>query len=195
VDRAEAPKDFLSALRALSGFLEREKVPHVIIGGVAVALVGRPRTTQDIDAIVLLGDRPLEAFLEAAHAAGFDTRIPDAAAFARQFRVVLLRHRKSKVGVDLSVGALPFEEAAVQRARRILVEDRRIPVATPEDLIIMKMVASRSRDIADIEGVIAANPKLDRRRVRSVVRQFSEVLEMPEMLERLEALLGKRRRR
>lgn len=58
----------------------------------------------------------------------------------------------------------------------------------------MKMIASRPRDIADIEEMVAANPKLDRRRVRSYVKLFSEILEMPELSDRLETLLARKRR-
>jgi hypothetical protein len=45
----------------------------------------------------------------------YDPRIPDAAAFARTNRVLLLR-AKSGVGLEIALGALPFEESVVERS-------------------------------------------------------------------------------
>ncbi len=190
----ETPSKIVSAAAALSRWLTEAGIPHVFIGGVAVAFSGRPRTTRDVDAVILLGGHSWESFLREAAGAGFVPRIPDAATFARRSRVFLLRHEKSGVDVDISAGTLPFEEQSIQRAREVVLGRRRIRVATPEDLIIMKAIASRPRDIADVEEMVAANPKLDRRRVRSYVRLFSEVLEMPELFDRLETLLARKRR-
>lgn len=95
----------------------------------------------------------------------------------------------------ISAGALPFEKDSIRRAHVVSIEGTKVPIASPEDLIVMKILASRPRDLGDIEGILATNPKLDRRRVRRLVRQFSEVLEMPELNERLAALLSDRRRR
>ena len=54
-------------------------------------------------------------------------------------------------------------------------------IASAEDLVIMKAVAGRARDVADIENLISANPDLDVERIRRWVREFSSVLEIPEM--------------
>jgi hypothetical protein len=45
-----------------------------------------------------------------------------------------------------------------------------IPLPLPEDLIIMKAVAHRPRDLGDIEAMLAAHPELNPRRVRHWVR-------------------------
>ncbi len=154
-----------------------------------MALVGRPRITQDIDGIVLLGGIAIQDFLRKAEAAGFSTRVPDAAAFTEKSRVFLLRHDGTKIPIDLSIGFLPFEEEAVRRARTIRAQRLEIPVATPEDLVILKAIAGRPRDIVDVEGLLAANPGIDRNRVRATTAMFADVLEAPEILETLERLL------
>jgi hypothetical protein len=66
-------------------------------------------------------------------------------------------------------------------------------LATPEDLIVMKAVAHRARDLGDIEGLLTAHPRLDRVRVRRLVRKFAAVLEAPEVLEDLESALARSR--
>jgi len=185
----------LGALQALETWLRSEGLDHVYIGGLAVALVGRPRITQDIDGIVLLGEMSIQEFLSRARAAGFFTRVPDAVAFTVKSRVFLLRHEGTKVPIDLSIGFLPFEEETVRRARLMKTMRFEIPVATPEDLLILKVIAGRPRDIVDMEGLLAANPGIDRGRVRSATAMFAEVLEAPEILETLERLLEAPRQR
>ena len=36
----------------------------------------------------------------------------------------------------------------------------------PEDLIIMKAIAHRPKDMLDIESIITSHPKLDRKRIQ-----------------------------
>ncbi len=40
----------LDALRDLAAWLRTAKVPGLVMGGVAVSLLGRPRVTKDVDA-------------------------------------------------------------------------------------------------------------------------------------------------
>jgi hypothetical protein len=96
--------------------------------------------------------------------------------------------------VDVALGCLPFEEEAVARGRAVQVAGVSIPLPTPEDLIIMKAVAHRDRDLLDIEGLLAAHPDLDLRRVRRWVRAFAEALETPELYDDLQQRLKARPR-
>ena len=160
-----------------------------------MALVGRPRITQDIDGIVLPGSLSIDELLTRARAAELPARVPNAAAFTAKSRVLLLRHVGTGVPIDLSIGFLPFEEEAVRRAQVRRVRGIGIPVATPEDLLVLKAIAGRPRDIVDIEGLLAANPSVDRDRGRSVTAAFAELLEAPEILETLDRLLAATRGR
>ncbi len=125
-------------------------------------------------------------------------RSPDRAArwqdFARQSRVLLVRHQPSGIDADISLGALPFEEEVLHRKLSVQAAGLSLPLPTPEDLIVLKAVAHWPRDLDDIEGVLDANPKLDLRRIRRWVREFASVLEAPELLDDLEKLLAKRRK-
>ncbi len=82
-------------------------------------------------------------------------------------------------------------------ARAIWVElgGVQVPLPLPEDLIIMKAVAHRPQDLADIEAIIAAHLEFNRRRVRCWVREFAATLTMPKILYDLEALIYQRDRR
>lgn len=57
-----------------------------------------------------------------------------------------------------------------------------------------RSLARRPQDIADIAGIIEVQEHLDIKRIRRWVREFSAILEMPEILDDLEALLRRRTR-
>ncbi len=174
-------------------WLQAGRVPGAVIGGVAASVLGRPRLTRDVDLLVLLDPERWERFLAVGAKFGFSPRLSDALNFARRRQVLLVHHRPSGIDVDISFGALPFEKESIARAIRKRVGRLRLRIVTPEDLIVMKAVAHRARDAADVESVLEANPKLDLRRVRRWVRAFSEAMELPEILEDLEAILARQR--
>lgn len=181
-----------ATLRDLATWLNANSLRHVVIGGVAAALQGKPRITNDVDAIVLGGNREIETLLSTAPLHGFSPRIPDAAEFARKNRILLLVHEPDGIELDLSLGTFPFEEEIVARAGKWRVQDIEVLLATPEDLIVLKTLAFRAIDVRDIESLLDANPNIDLRRVRRWVRSMAEGLEMPEITERLDEILRKR---
>jgi hypothetical protein len=122
----------------------------VRLGGVAASLLGKPRLTKDIDAVVMNAEA--EALIESGVPYGFQPRIAGAVDFARNTRMLLLRFTEGGIDIDLSLGALPFE------------------------------------------NILQANPDLDVERIRRWVREFSAVLEMPEIHDGLEQLLRQRPR-
>lgn len=194
MSEATRPDVHLRTLVDLVAWFRAEKVRGVVIGGVAASLLGRPRVTRDVDCLVLIPEAHWSSFVASGAKYGFRPRVPDVLGFAHEARVLLMKHEPSGVDVDISLGALPFEEQAVMR--QVIVKAGRvaIPVVAPEDLIIMKAVAGRDRDIMDIEGVLDVHRKLDLRRIRRWLREFSEVLETPEKVSKLEDLLAQRRK-
>jgi hypothetical protein len=185
----------VAALRDLLAWWQATQVRGMVIGGVAASLLGRPRVTRDVDGVVWLAEDQWAPFLAAAAPFGFVPRSADALAFARQARVLLMHHQASGIDVDIAFGALPFEEEALARAQVIEVSGLQVPLPTPEDLIVMKAVAHRPRDQADIAAIVDAQGKLNLRRVRQWVRAFAEALEMPELWDDLESMLRRPRPR
>lgn len=185
-----SPLDILKEpLTALTKWLQKIRCPYLVIGGVAASLLGRPRATRDIDLVVLIDSSDWESFLESSKEYGFIPRVNNAIDFAKRSRVLLLKHKESQIEVDISFGVLPFEQEAIQRAKVVSFMKVRLPLPQPEDLIIMKAIARRPRDIADIEGLLAAHPNMDTKRIRKWVKEFAKVLEMPEIYKDLEKIL------
>ncbi len=180
----EKPEPFHDPLEALDRLLSHFAYRGVVIGGVAVGLLSRPRFTEDLDAMVLLSVDDIPHFLAVAETEGIVPRIEQAEDFARRSRVLLLRHEPSQTDIDISLGVLPFEQEMVARSiAHTIDETLTIRLPTPEDLIIMKAVARRPKDLLDIQGIIEMNPGLDRQRIQNWVTEFAALLDMPELWE------------
>jgi len=168
------------ALGDLVKWLEAEHVRYAVIGGLAVSIVSQPRPTVNVDLVVWLDPEEWGDFLESAKQYGLEARTPDALAFAQKRRVLLMQHIDSGIGIDVSFGALPFELEMIDRAERVSFGNVTLPVATAEDVIIMKIIAHRKQDLRDIENIIRVHPQLDFERIKYWVHEFAVVLETPE---------------
>jgi predicted nucleotidyltransferase len=179
----------LLPLQALQNLISQFNDLGVIIGGVAASLLGTPRYTVDIDAVFLLSVEDIPKLLEKAGKQGIVPRISDPQGFARKNRVLLLRHATSGIDIDISLGLLPFEIEMIERSTITEISSIKIRLPTPEDLIIMKAIAHRTKDLADIQAIAQSNPALDRLRIKHWVDQFGEALDIPGLWGEIEKLL------
>lgn len=182
---------FRAAIAALHNLLKKRADRGVIIGGIAVGFLGKPRFTADLDAMFLLSTRDVPEFLELASKENIVPRIENAEAFAKKSRVLLLKHAPSNTEIDVSLGILPFEEQMVERGSTKVISGLSIRLPTPEDLIIMKAIARRPKDLEDIRTIADKYPKLDVQRIQQWVTEFGEILGAPDLWESIKPLVVK----
>ena len=190
MSKTELQDDLMVALHDLARWTQPYVGRFTLIGGLAAVFLGRPRVTRDIDAVFWIEDDEIVRLMEAGATFGYSPRLPDALEFAMINRVLLMRHDSTQIEADLALGLLPFERQAVEAARPRDFGEFVLPLPTPEDLVIMKAIAARPRDIGDIEGIIANTPDLDSVRVLVVVGELAAELGEPQLLSNLEALLA-----
>ena len=187
-----ADRALLQALAALAAALRQIRAPGMIIGGIAVIARGVPRLTIDVDATVWGAEIELPDLFEALERHQIVPRIQDALQFAMERQVLLLRHEPSGTPMEVTIGWLPFEREALDKATTVRFGGVEIPVATPEDLVIYKALAWRDQDRSDIERLLVLyGSRIDLVRVRSFVEQFAEILQEPERVPEFEALVGR----
>lgn len=168
--------------------LEGRSIPYMVVGGLANAVWGHPRTTLDVD-ITLWASEEQVLDVVAALLPEFHVLVSDPEGFVKQTRVLPAESRK-KVRVDLIWGMLPFEEQAIRRARARTVAGHSVRFVTAEDLILHKIISDRPRDQNDVEGIIEAQRDvLDRRYLDDRIRALAQDLENPDLWRRYERLL------
>jgi len=181
-------KDLIESARDLQNTLEKLALPFCFIGGLANLQWGEPRLTQDLDLTVLAGwgdeERVIDLLL-----AELAPRIEDAREFALNNRVLLLE-TKDGIPIDLALGALPFEEEAVNRSRNIHIGGIALRLCSAEDLIVMKAFANRARDWSDIDGILMRQEaNLDSPYIIRQIRLLDEAKPGEGIAKRLEGLL------
>jgi hypothetical protein len=150
------------AVREVSRMLSKAGIRHALVGALAAnAYRTRPRTTEDID--FLVGDEAFEK-----HDGGFVTmRVP----------VVEVD------GIDIDqvplTDALRVVEDGLNRAP---VSDG-VPIASLETIVVMKLLAGRTQDLADIEAIIESGA--DRELLRAEVHKA-----VPDRIATLERLFA-----
>ncbi len=175
----------LEALRRAVQFLEREGIPFVVVGGLANAVWGEPRATRDVDLKVYIGERTAQEFAAlVAEEFAPATPLPGGPALVVSVPVI------PDVMVDFLIAIPGYEEEVLARAQPIQFGEMTLPVCSPEDFIIHKIIADRPKDWADVEGVLIEQQKrLDQEYIRAWLTQFAEILERPDWLERYESLV------
>src|SRR6266511_3294015 len=170
---------FADAIQALESLFIALDLEWAVIGGVAVGLLGEPRATKDVDALIFYDTAEVDQLVETAKVYGFLPRFKDTAGFARESRVAFLLFGEDQVRVDIALGCSPFEQEVLDRSSKVEVGACRIPLPSPEDLIIMKSIASRPHDLADIRSVSEIQPSLDRKRIKYWLTQYGDLLDDP----------------
>jgi Nucleotidyltransferase of unknown function (DUF6036) len=135
----------LDLARKISTLMHREKIPGVVIGGIAVVLHGHVRSTTDIDIFL---DPPLEPIAKALCESGF--------------RYDHERHEFIRDGVPVHL----VTREQVARPPRKAIEIEGITTVSLADLIEMKLESGsknvlRAQDLADVIGLIRRNGLTD----------------------------------
>jgi hypothetical protein len=179
----------IEAALELQEFLDAHGEKFCIIGGLAVQRWGEVRLTVDADATVLTDWSRDEVVTDLLLGSPFLPRMADAREFALKNRVLLLKNAKG-THVDVALGAMDFENRSVQRSSLWRVsENAALRTCSAEDLLVHKTFAGRTRDWADIEGILQRQgPKLDLGLVRSELLPLLELKGTPEAVDRLAAL-------
>ncbi len=145
----------------------------------------------DVDLTLLTGFGGEETYIdEFLH--HFAPRVVDAREFALTNRVLLLKS-KAGFGIDVALGALPFEEKSIARARDVEMSPGiALRFCTAEDLIVMKAFASRDMDWRDVEmTIVRQGASLDWRYIREQLGPLLIYKEEPEIMDRLDQIYKK----
>jgi len=154
---------YIEVLKKLNG----KKVRYLIIGGVAVNLYGFPRMTFDLDLMIDLNDfKSVSGFVDSMNELGFKPVIPvkiedfinpenrKTWSQEKNMKVFSLYNPLKEIErVDVLIeNYIDFNEAYKKR-KNIDAQEAILPLLSIDDLINIKKIANRKRDIIDIEAL------------------------------------------
>ncbi len=142
-------------LAALAEVLRARGTRWYLFGAQAVIIWGAPRMSADVDITVEIEPEEADGFVTLMEEAGFRLRIrDDVADFVARTRVLPFLHLKTEIPLDVVLAGPGLEELFLDRAREVEVAGTKMPVISPEDLIVTKILAGRPKDIEDVRGIL-----------------------------------------
>jgi hypothetical protein len=153
----------IHALSDLITEFNRRGVAYALAGGWAYSALVEPRATTDIDLLILL-DQPSRDTLHSLVSPLFDSTVIHPAPMVFRglsiWRIVGIR-RDQEILIDLLLADSVYLQTALGRARTVPLGALSVPVLTLEDLIILKTLAGRLQDRADLEKIHQREADLD----------------------------------
>lgn len=151
---------------SVASALERSGIPYILVGSFSSNAYGIPRSTQDADFIIELGERPIGELI---------AQLPSGLAVDPQMHFETITgtyryigtHNASGFKVELFLlSSDPFHVARFVRRRQEVVQGCTVWLPTAEDVVIQKLrwfgLARRSKDESDARDVLAVqHPRLD----------------------------------
>jgi hypothetical protein len=148
--------DFLGRVTTI---LERIGLEYMVVGSLASTFHGVTRATQDIDIVVVLGQRQVRTLLDAFPPEQYyisETAARDAVRRRSQFNII-----------DMDTGwkadfviqkQRPFSGHEMERRTRVTLMGHQLHIATAEDTIIAKLewarVGQSERQLRDVAGIL-----------------------------------------
>lgn len=168
--------------------LECVKATYLIIGGLAVGVLGEARMTQDVDILIELDLKDIPDLLKSATDKGFKfdrKKVLETVELQGFFQFML-----GNFHVDFVIGSMPFEIEAFKRRRKIKLYSRTASFPTPEDLILFKIIPGREKDMLDAKTIVARHrDKLDIDYLKKWAQVISDDLQDVKVYKRLESVL------
>ena len=185
--------DLLADLDAALGALS---VRWYVFGAQAAILYGVARLTADVDVTVHVpAGQSVTSWMPTLEQHRFQPRFADAA-FLAQTRVLPLVHQPTALPVDLVLAGPGLEEEFLARARRLAVDDVLVPVIEVTDLVVLKVLAARAKDLEDVATLLRIQAeRIDESRVRHVLSLLEAALGQSDLVPTFERLVAAERRR
>lgn len=167
--------DFMDHLRE-DGYVR----DYALIGGLALSAWTDPRNTRDVDFVVSVADGTTWPGIAALVESGFRKKTVVKKGNRRTTIQDKLSFVAGQIEVDL-IGTRGFAlaEEAMENALVASVFGRRVKIATPEYLVLLKLIPLGAQDRIDIVTLLR---KADRRKLRVLARRHF-------LLARLESVL------
>ncbi len=182
-------------LRAIAKALKPLRIRWYVFGAQAVIAAGAVRQTADLD--ITTDDVPVARLMKALRGAGFVLRsgIAGVEDLVEHHRILPMEHRKSHFQLDVVRAGPGPEQGMLERARTRQVGRTRIPFVETNDLLVLKVLAGREKDLEDVRALLRGrSPEIDLEVVRQRLGQLGALLDDSTLLDLFERQVQASRR-
>jgi len=152
-----------------------------LFGAQAAIVYGVARLTADVDVTAHVPAADV-AWLDAIESHGFEPRFRDER-FAMHSRVIPVVHRATGLPVDIVLAGPGLEQQFLERAVMRSVDGVEVPVIDVSDLVVLKVLAGRPKDIDDLTALMRTHgARIDGNRVRALLGDLEGALGQSDLL-------------
>jgi len=183
--KIERPEELLLQIVKI---LDNLKIPYIVTGGFAVAVLARPRFTADIDIIIKIGLKNIRELTEELYKIDKDVYVSqdamkDAIENKGEFNFI---HPQTGLKVDFWVKRYPFEKFEKAVVKKI--NGQKVNFISAEDLVLSKLIwykeGQGAKQLEDIRSLLEiAKPDLNY--IKKWARQQSTAGILEEILKRI----------
>lgn len=154
---------FTETLAWICAKLDSAKIPYMITGGSAVGFWGYIRTTMDIDIVIQIFAKQIEPFLKSIENEAYvDIEEAKRAIWNRDMFNMIYNETSFKIDIIPLNEKDDYEAEKFKHRIKINFQNKDLFVTSPEDLIISKLLWSKSagvseRQFKDCESIYALN--------------------------------------
>jgi hypothetical protein len=154
--------DLIKLVSDLANSFDRLGLRYAVGGALATNYWGIVRTTVDVDCLIAIPALKYQDFADALQSLGCRLRDPAGKPIdisAEQMRQSALERNliecfRDSIQIELFLPIVPLQNEILRRAVDLSIGNRKISVTTAEDIILLKMVFHRVKDLQDVRGVL-----------------------------------------
>jgi hypothetical protein len=181
-------------LADLSSAFTAVEVEWFLFGAQAAIVYGVARLTADVDVTARVpGGLPNTALIAALEQRGFRRRF-DHPALMEHGRVLPFVHERSSIPLDVVLSGPGLEDEFFLRVRRHSLDGVDVPVLDVADLVVLKMLAARPKDIEDVVTLLRIHgASVDLALARRTLQMLESALGQRDLLPALDQAVARAR--
>ena len=145
--------NFPALLRRINTVFINCRTPYALIGGYAVAAWGEIRATRDIDLYSTGNSQNVIEELKRDNLR-FEHRIGDWDDSVAEVIRIDMGAETNPFEIDILFGIKNAPAAIMDRVRLLDIEGIAVPVTSPEDMILLKLLGGSPRDLEDARSIL-----------------------------------------
>ncbi len=146
-------RDFYSIIKLTVNFLNKNNIPYMVVGAVSVAIWGSPRTSQDIDFLIILKEENIKKFLEFCNKTGLSADEDEIKQALKEKSHVTIFDNESVYRLNIKGIYDELDKITFSRRKKVKFRNLNIWVNTPEDSILAKLVYGSPQDLNDAKSI------------------------------------------
>jgi len=171
------------------GVCEEGDFTYAVMGGLAVRVHGIPRPTYDVDFQLTVDEEQLSRFVALVEQRDYTISEQYVAGWRDRVGGMPLIKLKTymadghSIDVDIFISETSFQFSTMKRRVRLELEGQSMWFVSAEDLILLKLLANRPRDIGDIADILFVQGELDEAYMQKWSRPLGVEAQLAKVLE------------